>query len=231
VRARKRPAENGAGWLKFMRGDLPRQLIRASRNAFSLAAIIALETKWREGFDPHGLERGEAMIGDHRAYGLSLQEYRTAKQLLAKHRIATFRPTTRGTVARLVDSSLFCIAPSTVNKRNGNQNNTRATNAPENPQALPIVFGGEERKSKEQSSRLQAGGGLGVSGERAPRKQRLTAADKITLEKERERLQKRLEKLRTKYDRGERWEPRDKQEADEHKVRIAAIDEALYIPL
>ena len=90
-----------------MRSHDALELIRANPFALVLAYIVANRARWREGFNQHGLNQGEAMLGDFKNYGMSARQYRTAKQHLAKWGFATFRTTHAGTVARLIDTRLF----------------------------------------------------------------------------------------------------------------------------
>lgn len=102
------PASN-QGWFKAIRSDDAMDLIRRNRNAFILLYVIACRARWREGIGISGLSGGQAFVGDHDAFGLSEREYRTAKSLLEKCGFATFKPTTKGTVATLCATSVFDI--------------------------------------------------------------------------------------------------------------------------
>jgi hypothetical protein len=124
IRVEPEPAP--AWWLKMMRTDDMLELIKASPIAFTLAAVIALRARFKPGRNPiTGLDQGEAFLGDHNVYGMSLQQYRTAKKNLAKWKFATFRLTSKGTVAKLTDTRLFDVLNVTANKRA----NKRATAA------------------------------------------------------------------------------------------------------
>lgn len=91
-----------------MRGNDPLEVIRANPIAFALAAIIALRARWSEGsYNADGLERGEAMLGDHDACGMTRQQYRTALKHLVKCGFVATRPTPAGTIAWLTDTRLF----------------------------------------------------------------------------------------------------------------------------
>lgn len=86
-------------------------LIEANPNAFILLYVIAHRARWNDaGFNPHGLAVGEALVGDFERYGMSEREYRTAKKCLEKWKIATFKPTTLGSVARLIDTPFFSVS-------------------------------------------------------------------------------------------------------------------------
>ena len=88
------------------------ELIRANKNAFVLLYIIASRARWKEGgFNQHDLKFGEAFIGDYANCGMTEREYRTAKKLLEKGCFVTFQPTSKGTVAKLVNMGIFNISP------------------------------------------------------------------------------------------------------------------------
>ena len=117
-----RPASRG--FVKLIRGEDVEALIKTSPMAFVLATLIALRARFRPGTDSiTGLEQGEAFLGDFENYGMTEQNYRTAKNQLAKWKIATFGPTTRGTVAKLLDSRIFDV----VNEHANGQANRLAT--------------------------------------------------------------------------------------------------------
>jgi len=107
-----RPATSGAsGYFEATRSEDPLELIRLNPFAFILAYIIAHRANWRGGFNRHNLEFGEAFLGDHAKCGMSERQYRTAKAQLAREGFATFKATTKGTIARLTDTTLFKINP------------------------------------------------------------------------------------------------------------------------
>lgn len=108
----------GTPWFTAIRSDEVMELILASRNAFILAYIIAYRARWKDGFNRHGLDQGEAMLGDFQAYGLTRQQYRTGKEQLAKWGFATFRTTNKGTVGKLMDTRLFALVPPERNHQN-----------------------------------------------------------------------------------------------------------------
>jgi hypothetical protein len=114
-----------AGWFKACRTEAALELLRANHNAFVLLYVIAARARWHDGFNVHNLAIGEAFVGDLDAIGLSEQQYRTAKAVLAKHGFATFKPTTKGTVAKLANTAVFDISLGPANGQ---------TNAPPNGQ-------------------------------------------------------------------------------------------------
>ena len=112
------------GFVKLIRGDAVRELLHDPA-AYALLSLIALRARWKnEGFSRHSLEPGQALVGDFHACGLSEQQYRGAKQRLARWRLATFQATNKGTVATLTGTSVFDI---NADPRN-DPDNERATN-------------------------------------------------------------------------------------------------------
>lgn len=103
------------GWIKLVRSDDVMELIKANPNAFVLATVIAFRARWKDGFNEHNLAVGEALLGDYKNYGMTEQNYRTAKGQLEKWGFVTFQVTPRGTIAKLCDSRLF-----EVGKNEGN---------------------------------------------------------------------------------------------------------------
>jgi hypothetical protein len=104
------PIANHRGWLKLMRTDAILDLIERSPLAFTLATIIALRAKFSPGHDPiTNLDQGEAFLGDFKRCGMSRQQYRTAQKVLEKCGLATFKSTSKGTIAKLVDIRLFDV--------------------------------------------------------------------------------------------------------------------------
>jgi len=96
-------------WVKLMRSETTRELLAKDIPALLLAILIAIRTKRTKGFSIHGLQLGEALIGDFKSAGLTERSYRTAKQHLEKYGLATFKPTNKGTVATLTDTRIFDV--------------------------------------------------------------------------------------------------------------------------
>lgn len=113
------------GFIKLMRSDKTLALM-GDPNAFTLAGVIAWRAQRTNAFNIYGLSPGEALLGDHAQYGMSEQQYRSAKKRLTKWGIAAFRATTRGTIAKLCDDTVYDIHPELVNGRV----NTRPTDKP-----------------------------------------------------------------------------------------------------
>jgi hypothetical protein len=113
---------NNNGFIKLNRSQDSLELVK-DHNAFILLSVIALRARRKDTFNLDNLEPGEALLGDFRKYGLTEQKYRTAKMKLEKWNFATFRATNRGTIAKLLDSSVYDINVGT----NNGQNNVQAT--------------------------------------------------------------------------------------------------------
>jgi hypothetical protein len=111
------------GWFKAVRSEEALELIRLNPNAFLLAYFIAARARYRDGFNADGLEVGEARLGDYERYGMTEQQYRTAKQQLQRLNFATFRTTSKGTIGKLIGTRLF----DPLNVADNGQNNTRPT--------------------------------------------------------------------------------------------------------
>ena len=116
-------------FLKFnIENDLGDYLALNHPNAFMLLYFIARRARRISG-QADGLEIGECHIGDHKSYGLSEQQYRTAKKILVSKNViqivetcrnrkkSTTGTTTIGTLVRLLDSKVWDINPETINDR------------------------------------------------------------------------------------------------------------------
>lgn len=109
------------GFVKMIRSPDILELIETWPLAFALAAIIALRARYRPGVSLKGLQPGEALLGDFARYGLTEQQYRTCKKQLTKWNFATFKPTPKGTVARLMDTRLFDVLNVAANGQGNGQ--------------------------------------------------------------------------------------------------------------
>jgi len=72
-------------FVKLIRSEEMRYLARKHRNAFILLTFIAERARRENGY-PDGLVIGESHIGDHKEYGLTEKEYRTAKKILVERK-------------------------------------------------------------------------------------------------------------------------------------------------
>jgi hypothetical protein len=99
---------NGPGFIKMMRGNAFWELVK-DHNAFILLAVIAQRARRSGALCVGPVSVAEAMLGDHDTYGMSRQEYRTALEHLTQWGLITTRKTNKGTVAKLVNTSIFDI--------------------------------------------------------------------------------------------------------------------------
>jgi hypothetical protein len=115
-------------WFKAYRTEDAFELLLLNKNAFILLWVIHHRARWTDGFNRHGLKRGEAMLGDYEHYDMSEQEYRTAKKHLLKHGFATFRRTNKGTIATPLKAGVFGLGEATSNApSNGRSTNGKRT--------------------------------------------------------------------------------------------------------
>ena len=96
-------------FLKLMKTKETKELIKSAPNAFLLLTQIALRAKRTNDFNVHGLKSGQALVGDYKSIGLTERKYRTAKAQLETWGFATFKGTNKGTIANLINSSVFDI--------------------------------------------------------------------------------------------------------------------------
>jgi len=90
---------------------------------FTLLAMIACRAKRTNQLGIAGLNIMEAMVGDHDSCGLSRQEYRTSLKKLKKWGFLTIKSTSKGTIVKLINSTIFNINPEQIN----HQTNQTAT--------------------------------------------------------------------------------------------------------
>lgn len=114
------------GWFKAVRSQEALELIRANPRAFILLYFVAVRAKWRAGFTAARLRIGEAFLGDFENYGMTEQEYRTAKMQLEEWGFAAFKPTNKGTVAKLIGTRVFEVLPLATNEQSNEQGNEQA---------------------------------------------------------------------------------------------------------
>jgi hypothetical protein len=121
-------APSRIGYVQLMRTPDTFEFIRTDHTGFILAAVIGLRARRTGSLAFDGLEIGEALLGDFEAYGMSREQYRSACRRLARIGFATFRTTTKGTVAKLINTDVFDPNLEVGNQRNNQQANQRATN-------------------------------------------------------------------------------------------------------
>ena len=99
---------NMVGWIKLKRSPETKELL-GDHAAYILLTHICLRTKRTDDFSIAGLEPGESLIGDYEKMGLTRGQYRGAIQRLETWGFITIRPTNKGTVVKLINSSVFDV--------------------------------------------------------------------------------------------------------------------------
>jgi hypothetical protein len=98
------------GFIKFIRESKEYEMLILRRpTAFVLLSLIVKRAKRTNDHPYPELEMGEALIGDYRIYGATERTYRTDKKYLEKFNFSTFKTTSKGTIAKLTNSSVFDI--------------------------------------------------------------------------------------------------------------------------
>jgi len=144
------------GYFESTRSEDALTLIRHYPHAHTLAVVIAHRARWRnDGFNPHGLQFGEAFLGagETENYGMGKgdkgeSKYRRAKKILAEWHFATFKATNRGTIAKLTDTRLFRINPI----KGDGQNTGQATDATTNGATTNLNLKAVKRESNKAFS-------------------------------------------------------------------------------
>lgn len=115
-------------FIKFIPSEKSDYLIEKHPNAFLLLTLIATRARRTPGHID-GLEVGDAHIGDYKSCGLTLRQYRTAKEILCKLKIITIKLTCRnrkksttgsttvGTLVTLLSSDIYDINSETIDHR------------------------------------------------------------------------------------------------------------------
>jgi hypothetical protein len=179
------------GWFRAMRHPDALKLMEEAPLAYVLAAFICHRAQYREGFNRFNLGPGEALLGDHRASGMSEKQYRTAKAQLTKWGFAAFKGTNKGTIGRLIDTRLFSIFRLEQGDQQGEQaaDKGRTRGRPKGEQQ------GDFQDQKNKRTKIER-------GESAPRiEKELSGPERISAEKELERINDRLESIELKAGR------------------------------
>lgn len=101
------------------------ELIKQRPTAFVLLALIVDRARKTPLAINDGIEIGEAYIGDYKEYGATRQSYRTDVDYLVNYKIITIKITNRGTIAKIVNTSIFDISRNlSTNKLTNNQPTT-----------------------------------------------------------------------------------------------------------
>ena len=90
-----------AGFVKLNRSEQSMSLLSSDPKSFHLLTWIAFRAS---------RETGEALIGDWKSMGATSEAaYRRTKKRLEATGLATFKPTSKGTIAKLVDTHVYDI--------------------------------------------------------------------------------------------------------------------------
>ncbi len=95
-------------YIKSARCEEAWTLLKKNYHAFILLWVIAQRAR-RIKDEINKLEIGEAMIGDFENYGMSKQNYRTAKKILETCKLVTLKVTNKGTIAKIIDTRIYDI--------------------------------------------------------------------------------------------------------------------------
>lgn len=133
------------GFLMLRRTTEAFELLRDT-NAFVLLTVIALRAQRTGAFNIHGLQSGQALLGDHDRYGMSLQQYRSAKARLQRWGFARFQSTSRGTVATLLDTRVYDIHETPAQPADDNP----ATPSPQSANEPATTTKNEKNENKEK---------------------------------------------------------------------------------
>ncbi len=99
---------NGNYFIKLMKSPATEELLKYP-DGYILYSQIAIRAWHGDGFNVNGLTKGEAFIGDYKSIGLTERRYRSAKKKLEKWDLATFRPTNKGTIAKITSKIIFDV--------------------------------------------------------------------------------------------------------------------------
>ena len=94
-------------WVKLYRGKDTEELMEAKPTAFELLALIAIRTQRTQRRNLKNLEVGEACQGDFKSLGMTRGQYRYALKYLEKTGYITYRTTSKGTIAKLINFDVF----------------------------------------------------------------------------------------------------------------------------
>lgn len=109
------------GFIQFKKGgDNFFELIKRRPTAFVLLALVARRAKWNVN-NFNDLEMGEALIGDFETYGATRRTYRTDLQYLTMYHFLTIKTTNKGTIAKIVDTSIFDINARSIGRQRDKQ--------------------------------------------------------------------------------------------------------------
>ena len=127
-------------WFYALRSQESWLILKRNSQVLILLYVIAQRARYKSGINPDGLELGEAMLGDHAAYGMTEQQYRTAKRHAQKWGLARFRSTSRGTIGKLTGAAIFDVRfiPDNDRERRPETEGQRPANVPPTTNVQPV---------------------------------------------------------------------------------------------
>lgn len=136
------------GFVKLMRdSENFWEMVSRRPSAFVLLTLIAMRARRTNDNNFDDLEIGEALIGDYETYGSTEQVYRTDKEFLKKYNFITIKSTTRGTIAKLVDTTIFDINFDSTNE----QTNEKLTNSQRTANEQPTTNKNVKKEKNEKN--------------------------------------------------------------------------------
>lgn len=110
------------GYIRLNRGTTAMELLK-NPECFVLLTLIAMRARRTEdGYNPHNLKVGQAMIGDYKSVGFTSEKvYRNVKIKLEKWGFAAFKGANRGTIATLLNSEVYDINADEKGEQKGGQ--------------------------------------------------------------------------------------------------------------
>jgi len=118
--ARVRRVNDGHYFIRVRDSAAARDLARKP-HALALLWLIALRAHRGRGTNINGLKFGQAFVGDLAACGLTEKQYRCAKDTLQRGGLASFKGANKGTVATLLDSSIFDVSFNSEGEQRANK--------------------------------------------------------------------------------------------------------------
>jgi hypothetical protein len=111
-------------YIQLYRNEKTETLLKQYPKAFLLLTQIALRAR-RTPCVMQNLKVNECKIGDHKNCGLTQKEYRTAKSKLVAFSFCSFKGTSKGTIATLLNSNIYNINANTKGEQGANKGRTR----------------------------------------------------------------------------------------------------------
>jgi len=138
------------GFIKLQRSA--QELFENDTDAFLLLTQIAFRALRKNSkYNSQNLQPGQALIGDYKSIGLTEQRYRDTKYRLEyKYKLISFKGTNKGTVATILDTTIYDINCEEENEQDTSysyatigttkeRTKNEQTNEQENEQKQPLV--------------------------------------------------------------------------------------------